>query len=241
MANLNETNITDDLTVNGALNLNVPLVVASGGTGANTVSGAFANIVAPGGEMSGALTMNNNVSVNSKLSDGTTANLIGRNTANNLWIGSADPGIMETQGSVFLATNDVGNAYVCRNNIRHKILDYGVVFQELFSGNIGPSTGAVMVPGISKYHLFLIQFDGQHTPVIALRRSSYIRGIGGYASEANYWMTTFGITVSGDTVTYVNCGNFSMNISSKTITNVTNQLAISHIYGLLTTESDYAV
>ena len=241
MANLNETNVSDGLTVNGELTLNIPLAVVFGGTNASTASGAFANIVSPGGEMTGALTMNNNISVNSKLSDGTIANLIGRNDHNNIWIGSADSAGALTQGSIYLATSANGDAYVSRNDIRHKILDYGVVFQELFSGNIGPSTGAVTVPGISKYHLYLIQLQGQYTPVIALRRGSYIRGIGGYASASNYWTTTFGITISGDTVTYVNCGNFSVNISSKTITSVTNQLAISNIYGLLTTEDDYTV
>ena len=45
-------------TMTGALNLDVPLAAASGGTGGATQTAAFANIVAPGGTMTGPVLFN---------------------------------------------------------------------------------------------------------------------------------------------------------------------------------------
>ena len=88
--------------------------------GEATQADAFSNIVSPRRQDDGALTMNNNVSVNSKLSDGTVANLIGRNSSNNIWIGTADDGAMQKQGDIFLATSADWYAYVSRNDVRTK-------------------------------------------------------------------------------------------------------------------------
>lgn len=218
-------------TMTGALNLNVPLAVASGGTGANTASGAFSNIVSPGGEMTGALTMNNNVSVNSKLSDGTTANLIGRNTANNLWIGTADEGVMEKQGSVYLATSDTGNAYVSRNNVRDKILDYGFVGKLLWEGTW--SSGSISIPETSQYTLFMMYVRtladaSMATPILGLKyRGTRIRGPGGYNSSATLYVVTVDITLSGNTWTFGEC--ISNNFTNDTKTD----LKIIEIYGIV--------
>lgn len=218
-------------TMTGALNLNVPLAVASGGTGANTASGAFSNIVSPGGEMTGALTMNNNVSVNSKLSDGTTANLIGRNTANNLWIGTADEGVMEKQGSVYLATSDTGNAYVSRNNVRDKILDYGFVGKLLWEGNW--SSGTISIPETSQYTLFMMYTltstgSAMTTPILGMKyNTSWIRGPGAYNSSTTLFISTVAITLSG------NSWELQQVISNNFTSDVKSNIIISRIYGLI--------
>lgn len=186
----------------------------------------FDSIVSPGGEMTGALTMNNNVSVNSKLSDGTTANLIGRNNSNNIWIGTADEGVMEKQGSVYLATSDTGNAYVGRNNVRDKILDYGFVWKELWTGTW--SSGTISVPGSSEYGLFQIRLSGQGTTIPVLKHGQHLRGMGGYSSATPTIITyQFTATISGDTWTFVACN------SENHSTNAVTSLVISSICGIV--------
>lgn len=231
MANLNETNITNGLSVDGALNLNVPLAVASGGTGANTASGAFSNIVSPGGEMTGALTMNNGVPIFGKLSDGNVSTLITRHTSDNIWIGSADAEGALNQGSIYLATSDTGNAYVSRNNVRGKILDYGFVGKQLWEGTW--SSGSITVPNTSQYKLFMMYVrtlaDGSMaTPILGLKyRGTRIRGPGGYNSSATLYVLTVDITLSGNTWTFGEC--ISNNFTNDTKTD----LKIIEIYGIV--------
>lgn len=126
---------------------------------------------------------------------------------------------------------------VCRNDARRKVLDYSFVFELLFSGTIGSSSGATAVPGISKYHIFLLYLD-DNTPVLGLRKGDSIRGVGGYFSNTNPWVVTFGLTLSGDRVTYGNAGNFYVSASSKTIGGVNAAKAVTKIWGLLGAESD---
>lgn len=190
----------------------------------------FRDAVSAGGN----LNLPNNAGVHSLLSDGTDANLIARNASNNIWIGEA---VGETQGNVYLSTKTGGYAMVCRNNARRKVLDYSFVFELLFSGTIGSSSGATAVPGISKYHIFLLYLD-DNSPVLGLRKGDSIRGVGGYFSNTNPWVVTFGLTLSGDRVTYGNAGNFYVSASSKTIGGVNAAKAITKIWGLLGAESD---
>lgn len=191
----------------------------------------FDSLVSPGGEMTGALTMNNNVPVNSKLSDGTTANLIGRNTANNLWIGTADEGVMEKQGSVYLATSDTGNAYVSRNNVRDKILDYGFVGKLLWEGNW--SSGTISIPETSQYKLFMFYTETTSggtmgTPILGMKHgNTYLRGVGGYNSSSALYISGLAITLSGNTWTVSQV--ISNNLGSGSKTDVT----ITDIYGLI--------
>lgn len=218
-------------TMTGALNLNVPLAVASGGTGANTASGAFSNIVSPGGEMTGALTMNNGVAIFGKLSDGNVATLITRHTSDNIWIGSANAEGALNQGSIYLATNDTGNAYVSRNNVRGKILDYGFVGKLLWEGKW--SSGAVSVPDTSQYKLFMIYTQtatgtAMATPILGMKyNNSWLRGVGGYNSASALYISTVAITLSGNTWTISQV--ISNNLGSGSKTDVT----ITDIYGLI--------
>lgn len=191
----------------------------------------FDSIVSPGGEITGALTMNNNVSVNSKLSDGTVANLIGRNSSNNLWIGTADEGVMEKQGSVYLATSDTGNAYVSRNNVRDKILDYGFVGKLLWEGTW--SSGTISIPETSQYKLFMFYTETTSggtmgTPILGMKHgNTYLRGVGGYNSSSALYISGVAITLSGNTWTFVEC------VSNNFGTDAKSDIVIVKIYGLI--------
>lgn len=186
----------------------------------------FDSIVSPGGEMTGALTMNNNVSVNSKLSDGTAANLISRNDSNNIWIGAADSAGALGQGSIYLATSANGDAYVSRQNVRTKILDYGFVWKELWTGTW--SSGTISVPGSSEYGLFQIRLSGQGTTIPVLKYGQHLRGMGGYSSATPTIITyQFTATISGDTWTFVACN------SENHSTNAVTSLVISSICGIV--------
>ena len=191
----------------------------------------FSNIVSPGGEMTGALTMNNNVSVNSKLSDGTTANLIGRNNSNNIWIGTADDGAMQKQGDIFLATSADGNAYVSRNDVRGKILDYGFVGKQLWEGTW--SSGSITVPNTSQYKLFMIYTQttagaAMATPILGMKYSnSWIRGPGGYNSASALYISTVAVTLSGNTWTLSQVVSDNLGSGAKT------DIVITDIYGLI--------
>ena len=215
----------------GALNLNVPLAIASGGTGSNTSSGAFSNIVSPGGEMTGALTMNNGVTINGKLSDGNVATLITRHTSDNIWIGSADAEGALNQGSIYLATNDTGNAYVSRNNVRDKILDYGFVGKLLWEGNW--SSGTISIPETSQYKLFMFYTETTSggtmgTPILGMKHgNTYLRGVGGYNSSSALYISGLAITLSGNTWTFVEC------VSNNFGTNAKTDIIIVSIYGLI--------
>lgn len=181
--------------------------------------------------------LQNGQPVNSPLSDGTNCNLIVRHSSNNIWIGSADAEGAIDQGDIYLATKLGRDAYVSRNNERHKVLDYSFVFQQLFSGSF--SSGSITVSGMSKYHIYLIYFDGDNTPLIALRRGNVVRGIGGFSSGSNNpWINTIGLSISGDELTYGNATQFYINSSTKAIGSITTGKVVAAIYGILGTESN---
>lgn len=115
------------------------------------------------------------------------------------------------------------------------ILDSGYCFVKLFEGNFGPDSGTVNIPNISKYSLFYIRASNRITCFIASLYNTYLRGIGGYCSETNIWVTTLGLTIdpSTDNVTYIGSGAAAMKKSDATV--ATDQIndSIAEIYGIL--------
>ena len=173
----------------------------------------FDSIVAPGGTMTGKLSFNNNLGINALLSDGTTAGMIGRNEHNNLWLGSATN---EAQGDVFLATSSVGNAFVSRNNIRTKILDYGIVGKTLWTGSWAVGE-AKMIAEVENYSLFLTAAGANSTPILIYRNGNVLRGGGFFPSGAKNWILTVAFTISGNTLTYLRSGTHTVSLSSGAI------------------------
>lgn len=195
----------------------------------------FDSLVSPGGEMTGALTMNNNVSVNSKLSDGTVANLIGRNSSNNIWIGTADDGAMQKQGDIFLATSADGNAYVSRNDVRSQILDRGTVGKTLAS-NLSLAPGdSVSVPGSSEYTLFLVFAGSNTTPWLLWRNGNRVTGNGSYSTSSNMWISAMSFTTSGDTMTFASFSQMAFNMQDGSVARIDEEptSAVTSIIGLL--------
>ena len=115
------------------------------------------------------------------------------------------------------------------------ILDSGYCFVKLFDGNFGPDSGTVNIPNISKYSLFYIRASSRITCFIASLYDTYIRGVGGYCSETNIWITTLGLTIdpSTDNVTYISSGSAAIKKSGATV--ATDQIndSIAEIYGIL--------
>lgn len=72
------------------------------------------------------------------------------------------------------------------------------------------SSGSITVPDFDKYRLFQIGLEGAGAPIITAKHGTYLRGIGGFTTEAPTIITYhLGITFSGNTLTWVACNGFS--------------------------------
>lgn len=115
------------------------------------------------------------------------------------------------------------------------ILDSGYCFVKLFEGNFGPDSGTVNIPNISKYSLFYIRASSRLTCFIASLYDTHLRGVGGYCSETNIWVTTLGLTIdpSTDNVTYTGSGAAFIKKSGATVSTDQINDSIAEIYGIL--------
>ena len=115
------------------------------------------------------------------------------------------------------------------------ILDSGYCFIKLFDGNFGPDSGTVNIPGISNYSLFYIRASNRTTCFIASLYDNCIRGIGGYCSETNIWITTLGLTIdpSNGNVTYIASGAAYIKKSGANVSTDQINDSIAEIYGIL--------
>ena len=86
------------------------------------------------------------------------------------------------------------------------------------------SSGTIDVPEINNYTLFIVNLATLGTSILAVRRSSYLRGIGGYStgSDADN-IYTFAATVDGTTLTYVNSKKYDS----------TTKYAVASIIGVI--------
>lgn len=215
-------------TVSKALGAVRPIEL--GGTSGTTQTEAFNNIVAPGGEITGKLILKNGEGLNAHMADGTVLNLISRHTSDNIWVGSAEG---ETQGGVILATRTDGNAFVSRNNERSKILDYGFVGKELWSGSLSAGS-SITLPEINDYTTFVGKITGNATPMILTRdkTASRISGGGMLSSGAKAWFNIATLSVNGSTLTFNNGGVFSVGLGSGSIGDLNNEITFSKIIGI---------
>lgn len=124
------------------------------------------------------------------------------------------------------------------NGDKHDVWHKGMTFKKLWSGSWG--NGAITVPGFTDYHAFMIQLEaktssggstGVGTMVLAFKHPEWemLRGCGGYRSAAgNFVMYLFAATTSGNTLTFVNCGEIYINNNTAIVDD-----KVIGIYGIL--------
>lgn len=114
------------------------------------------------------------------------------------------------------------------------ILDTGWVFVKLFEGSFGPTSGTIEVPGILNYTLFYIRCVDRLTCFVASLYNGNLRGVGGYCSESNAWVTTIGLTVnSSEQLSYTGTGSIYVSKTSSIVNIDQIDDSIAEIYGIL--------
>lgn len=216
-------------TVSKALGAVRPIEL--GGTSGTTQTEAFNNIVAPGGEITGKLILKNGEGLNAHMANGTVLNLISRHTSDNIWVGSAEGG---TQGGVILATRTDGNAFVSRDNVRSKILDYGIVGKSLWTGSWSVGEDPKTIAEAENYTIFLTATATNTTPFLLYRNGTRISGGGLYASGAKNWINAVSFTISGNQLTYSHSGTHSVGLGSGAIGDLaTDNLTLVKLIGIV--------
>ena len=184
-----------------------------------------------GATSDGKLLLPNNLGLEAALTNGKMCNLITRLHNDNLWIGTADEGIMERRGSVYrhqrygqclcqpeqCAGQDPG-LRVCRQ---------AAVGRDMVRGSI-------TVPNTSQYKLFMIYTPqttagaAMATPILGMKyNNSWIRGPGGYNSASALYISTVAVTLSGNTWTLSQVASDNLGSRHKT------DIVITDIYGLI--------
>ena len=114
------------------------------------------------------------------------------------------------------------------------VLDSGYCFVKLFEGNFGPGSGSIYVPGILNYSLFYIRCTNRLTCFIASLYDGNIRGVGGYCSQSNAWVTTIGLTVNlSEFISYTGTGSIAVSKTSSIVNIDQINDPIAEIYGIL--------
>lgn len=181
----------------------VPII--SGGTGADNRVNAFNNIVAPGGELTGNITLTQGTRISGDLSDGTAVNLLLRSSDNNVWIGSENMIGAEDQGHVYLGVGENKNIYVKRyGKASQRILDYGFNRKLLLSSaTLGSGSITITDGNFEDYRTFIVQTSGSTGALLCVRRDEKVRGGCIFSSAGNrIYLETISFTVSGQTLTY---------------------------------------
>lgn len=102
----------------------------------------------------------------------------------------------------------------------------GSIMKVLWTGSA--KTGTITVPDLDKYWMFRIGMSGQGTAIIAIKYGSYLRGIGGYATDTpGSHAFNFNGSFDGTSLTITYCSH--INIATGSIT----QDTVTSINGLI--------
>ena len=149
-----------------------------------------------------------------------------------LWLGGSALSGPRHTGATTISAGGRDTAYVAvfpeeGDGTSYQIWHKGMTFKSLWDGSW--SSGTITVPGIQDYNMFRIVMEGQGTVITAYRWGSHLRGIGGYVSSAgNKLAYLFTATLSGNTLTWVDCVDIYINNSS-----TVDPLTVTTIYGIL--------
>lgn len=149
-----------------------------------------------------------------------------------LWLGGNALSGPHHTGATTISAGGRDTAYVAvfpeeGDGTSYQIWHKGITFKSLWDGTW--SSGTITVPGIQDYNMFRIGMDGQGTVITAYRWGSHLRGIGGYVSAAgNKLAYLFTATLSGNTLTWVDCVDIYINNSS-----TVDKLTVTSIAGIL--------
>lgn len=149
-----------------------------------------------------------------------------------LWLGGNALSGPHHTGSTTISAGGRDTAYVAvfpeeGDGTSYQIWHKGMTFKSLWDGSW--SSGTITVPGIQDYNMFRIGMEGQGTVITAYRWGSHLRGIGGYVSSAgNKLAYLFTATLSGNTLTWVDCVDIYINNSS-----TVDKLTVTSIAGIL--------
>ncbi|WP_138268512.1 DUF859 family phage minor structural protein [Anaerofustis stercorihominis] len=105
----------------------------------------------------------------------------------------------------------------------------------LFKGSITSGQKTGVITGLTRYRLYMIVLKDYGTAILGIRKGSYLRGIGGYASDSPSSVTYhFGSTISesgsGHIINVVYARSTGHNASSHAYV---NNIVISEIYGVI--------
>lgn len=149
-----------------------------------------------------------------------------------LWLGGSALSGPRHTGATTISAGGRDTAYVAvfpeeGDGTSYQIWHKGMTFKSLWDGSW--SSGTITVPGIQDYNMFRIGMEGQGTVITAYRWGSHLRGIGGYVSSAgNKLAYLFTATLSGNTLTWVDCVDIYINNSS-----TVDKLTVTSIAGIL--------
>lgn len=149
-----------------------------------------------------------------------------------LWFGGSSLTNPHNTGYTTISAGGYDSAYIAvfpeeGAGTSYPVWHKGMTFKSLWDGSW--SSGTITVPGIQNYNMFRIGMDGQGTVITAYRWGTHLRGIGGYVSAAgNKLAYLFAATLSGNTLTWVDCVDIYINNSTKV-----DPCTVTTIYGIL--------
>lgn len=110
----------------------------------------------------------------------------------------------------------------------YRLLDTKFTLKQIWSGSW--SKGSINVPELLNYRLYYLDLAAVSTSVLVIREASAFRGGNGYISDAlNPYYYAFAASISGTTLTYIDCQAIQLKTGSINSDNI----GVNSIYGII--------